>query len=130
MRNTDVCGGVTPVALIKAQTATSTVTGTGQDVTAYVGIGKAVLSAGQATAGTTPTLDVKLQECDTVGGTYTDITGATFTQVTGAGGDVLESVAVDFDKCKKFVRALATIAGTNTPTFAFSVVLDGRKNVM
>jgi hypothetical protein len=37
-----------------------------------------------AGGGSSPTLDIKLTECATTGGTYTDLSGATFTQVTVA----------------------------------------------
>jgi len=36
-------------------------------------------------AGTTPTLDIKLQECATSGGSYTDVPGGAVPQITAAG---------------------------------------------
>lgn len=74
------------------------------------------------TSGTSPTLDVKLQECDTSGGTYSDITGATFTQLTAAGNEVIRVA----NRTKRYVRAVATIAGTS-PSFACAVTLIAPK---
>jgi|SRR5262245_22636127 len=75
-----------------------------------------------AVTGTTPTLDVKIQESDTSGGTYTDITGATFAQQTASN----KWLAINFNRTKRFCRAVATIAGT-TPSFTLAVVIFGQK---
>jgi len=78
-----------------------------------------------AVSGTTPTLDVKVQESDTSGGTYTDIAGATFTQVTAANKQQL----INFKRSKRWLRAVATVGGT-TPSFALAVSVFGRKKVV
>lgn len=82
----------------------------------------AVLDVGTVT-GTTPTLDVKLQESDTSGGTYSDISGATFTQVTASNNQQTIQVA---NRTKRYVRAVATIAGTS-PSFPCSVQIVAPK---
>lgn len=111
--------------LIESGEYTSTETGTGIDLTDYEGIAVAILNSSAKTAGTDPTLDVKLQSCATVGGTYADITGATFSQVTTTA--VIEGVVFNVSDCKGFVRALGTIGGTSTPTFDFGVTFYGIK---
>jgi hypothetical protein len=103
---------------------TSTLTGTGVDVSELAGVVQVVLQSSAATSGTTPTLDVKLQESSTLGGSYTDIVGATFAQVTDA-ADSTEMIAVKIDAVKSFVRVVGTIDGTATPTFGFGVALVG-----
>lgn len=105
---------------IVAGTYTSTETGTGVDVTAAEGMAIAVLNSSDG-GGTTPTLDVKLQSCSTVGGAYEDISGATFTQITDSGGGV-QMIAFNIAAVEAFVRALGTITGSS-PTFDFSVTL-------
>ncbi len=81
-----------------------------------------------AASGTTPTLDIKLQDKDALSGVYVDITGAAFAQKTGTGSDALiiypgiaetanESVS---DLLIDTYRFVATITGT-TPTFTFSL---------
>lgn len=111
------------VALLVAQTATATATGTGVDTATYGDDAIFVLSVG-AVSGTSPTLDVTIQTSSTSGGTYT--TELTFAQVTastklGAGGLNLEG-SNSGSLARRFVRAVATIAGTS-PSFAFSVVM-------
>lgn len=107
---------------IRPQTATSTVTGSGVDMRDTTPC-FAELVVGTV-SGTSPTLDVKLQESDTSGGTYSDISGATFAQVTASNKEEI----INFKRTKRFVRALATIAGTS-PSFAFAVNVFGRKDI-
>lgn len=103
---------------VRPQTATSTVTGAGVDTFGYNSAAFA-LEVG-VVSGTTPTLDVKLQESDTSGGTYTDITGAIFTQVTASNNSQIIRVEDLGVTRKRFIRAVGTIAGT-TPSYAFAV---------
>lgn len=105
---------------------TTTETGSAIDLQQYVGAMKVVLSS-SAGGGTTPTLDVKLTECDTSGGTYTDVSGAAFTQVTNA-ADSTEAITLNADSCKRYIKAVATIAGTS-PTFDMALVAVGVKQV-
>lgn len=81
-----------------------------------------------AAGGTTPTLDVKLQEQDSLTGGWLDIPGASFAQKTAANRDSLKvypGIAETNNRkvnntIPKKVRAVATIAGTS-PTFTFSL---------
>ena len=68
-----------------------------------------------AVSGTNPTLDVKMQESDD-DVTYSDIVGAVFAQITLAN----QVADLTFKRAKRFVKAVATIAGT-TPSFASAV---------
>lgn len=102
-----------------AQTATAN--GTAVDTQGYNSLA-CTLEVG-AVSGTSPTLDVKLQESDTSGGTYTDISGATFTQVTAANSSqVIRLDGLNTGSRKRFIRAAATIAGT-TPSFTLAANL-------
>lgn len=112
------------VELIPMAVRTSTVTGTGVDVSAYTGTCQVILQSSAATAGTSPTLNVKVQQADTLGGAYTDVTGAAFAQVTGA-ADVTQMIAILPDEIKPFIRVLGTIGGSATPTFGFGVTMIG-----
>lgn len=71
-----------------------------------------------AVAGTSPTLDVRLQ--DSADGTNWADTGAAFTQTTAVG--VKRLVA---NNVGRYVRAVATIGGT-TPSFTFSLLAVGK----
>lgn len=104
---------------------TSTTTGSAVDLRGYEGKGQVTLTTSAATAGTSPTLNVKLTECATSGGSYTDITGATFNEVTDA-ANLSQMIPIDFDACKGFLKVVATHGGTNTPTFNYAVTIVGR----
>jgi len=109
---------------IRPVTATATQTGSAVDTKGY-NSAAVVLEVG-AVSGTTPTLDVKIQECDTSGGTYADISGATFTQVTATGSSQILRIEGLGTSRKRYLRAVGTITGT-TPSFAFGVeILLGR----
>jgi len=111
--------------LIESGEYTSTETGTGIDMSLYEGMAVVVLNSSAKTAGTDPTLDVKLQSDPAVGGTYADISGATFAQITTVAGT--EAIAINVSNCDVFVRAIGTIGGTDTPTFDFGVTIYGVK---
>jgi hypothetical protein len=102
---------------------TATANGTGVDVTDFEGVAFALLTSAAGT-GTSPTLDVKLQDSDD-NSTFADISGATFTQVTNAAASQ-QLKAIDLSAARKFVRAVATIAGTS-PSFTCAVALVGIK---
>jgi len=114
---------LTIVALAAAAAPTATATSTGVDVSDFTGNGKVVLNAAQPAAG--QTLDVKLQHSDTLGSGYVD-SGVTFTQVTNAGGAAFEVKDLSLDQFKKFVRVVATIAGSAT-ALPHAVTLVGNK---
>ena len=105
---------------------TATATGSAIDLRDYVGDIKFILST-SAGGGADHTLNVKLTECDTSGGSYTDVAGAAFTEVTNA-ADATESLTVSADSLKRYVKAVATIAGTE-PTFDMALVAVGVKQV-
>lgn len=99
---------------------TSTLTATGVDISGYSGPAHIILQSSAATAGTAPTLNVTLQECDTVDGSYEAISGAAFAEVTDA-ADSTQMITIKPDELKKYIQVLGTVAGTNTPTFGFGV---------
>ena len=80
-----------------------------------------------AGTGTTPTLDVKLQDSDDGSTGWADVSGATFTQVAGVAAQ--QKITVDTNAMKRYVRAAYTIGGT-TPSFTFSVNGLGRKKTV
>jgi len=114
------------IELLAPVRRTATATGDAIDLRDYVGDLKVILST-SAGGDTDHTLNVKLTECDTSGGTYADVSGAVFTEVTDA-ADSTESITVNVDGLKRYVKAVATIAGTS-PTFDMSLVAVGMKQV-
>jgi len=117
-------------SLAVADERTSTLTGTGIDVQDYEGIALIVLNSGAASAGTNPTLNVKLQESSDDGDAdaYADVSGATFTEVTGVAGTAgVQVLKVNVSDLERYIRVIGTIGGTSTPTFDFSVEFIGFK---
>lgn len=114
------------VELFPVAERTATANGTGVDVSAYIGTGKVILHSG-AGGGADHTLDVKLQDSPD-DSTYTDIAGATFTQVDNTAGGSLQAIGINLDSADKYIRAVATIAGTS-PTFTFGVTLVTRQQL-
>lgn len=112
---TPVLNGITELASPVARTATANLTGVDFVNSGEVAM-KAILNVG-TTSGTTPTLDVKIQE-SADNSTYTDVVGGAFTQVTAAAAPQLLS----FTRTKRYLRAVYTIAGT-TPSFVASVTV-------
>ena len=106
--------GVTPRA------ATSTVTGSAGDFISGDGRCAAIQQVGTL-SGTSPSLAGKMQEStDQV--TWTDISGATFTTVTTS--DNIQ--AISFDRTKRYLRYIGTIAGTS-PSIPMAVVVTEQK---
>ena len=103
----DVLAAITPDAY------TTTPTGSAIDLAPYAGSMHFILASKAASAA--DTLDGKLTECDTSGGTYTDVTGGAFTQVTDAstGATLLQTLTIPKSKLKRFVKAVGTIAGSS-----------------
>lgn len=110
--------------LVPADRTATFAPSSGIDISAYEGLVTIILNSAAGT-GTSPTLDVKLQECDTTGGTYTDVSGATYTQVTNAAASV-QKITVNAGDRKKFIALAGTIGGTS-PHFITSATLVGKK---
>jgi hypothetical protein len=104
---------ISPVAAISADGNS-----TGVDITKYEGLMAIVLDSA-AGSGTAPTLDVKLQHSDAIGGTYTDVAGAAFAQVSGTASR--QKIVVNSQDLLPFIRVARDVGGT-TPSFTMSVV--------
>lgn len=123
MNQNNIADDLQLLTLAAAAAVTATGNGTGVDVTSFVGQVAVVLTSAAGT-GTTPTLDVKLQQSDTLSGTYTDISGATFSQVVAAAS--VQKISLNVDSVKPFIRIVDTVGGT-TPSFTRCVSLLGLK---
>ena len=78
---------------------TSTATSAAIDLLEYDGDVSLILTSAAGT-GSSPTLDVKVQDSDASGGTYGDLSGATFTQVTGSVS--MQVITFCKDEAKRF----------------------------
>ncbi len=85
----------------------------------YLGNAIVLLSATN-TAGSTPTLDVKLQGSNDATN-YADITGAAFTQVTTSNS--VQAISLRIQEAPLYIRATNVIGGTSSPAYIYSVTI-------
>ena len=96
---------------------TSTATSAAIDLKEYDGDVSLILTSAAGT-GSSPTLDVKVQDSDTDGGTYGDLSGAAFTQVTDSAS--MQVITFSKDEAKRYIKIVQTVGGS-TPSFTFSI---------
>ena len=108
----------TLLSLLPNDVVTTTGLGSAVDLEDYEGEMAVVLDA--EAGGASITYAVKLQESDTSGGTYTDVTGGAFT-TTDANTALVEKISVNTNDMKRFVKLSITVAG-GTGAGAVSVV--------
>lgn len=105
------------ISLVRPQTATSTVTGSGVDTMGYGDDALVIVDLGAA-SGTSATNDIVIQTSPDNSTWTTRTTFATLTDTSdnkiAAGKLVLDAAS------RRYVRAVGTIAGT-TPSFTFGV---------
>jgi hypothetical protein len=118
----DINGVVTLNSLHPTAARTTTTNGSAVDVRSQKGIAPVILDSAAGT-GTSPTLDVKIQDSADGSTSWADVTGATFTQVINAASQ--QKIGLDLDATRGYIRAVATIGGTS-PSFTFSVSALGR----
>tara|TARA_Y100000401_G_scaffold113897_1_gene115217 strand:+ start:1289 stop:1672 length:384 start_codon:yes stop_codon:yes gene_type:complete len=104
-------------SIVATAAVTSTATSSAIDLKEYDGDVSLILTSAAGT-GSSPTLDVKVTDSATSGGTYTDLSGATFTQVTGSVS--MQVITFSKDECKRFIKIVQTVGGS-TPSFTFSI---------
>jgi hypothetical protein len=118
----DLHGETTQAVVLPSQAVIANGNGAAIDLRGYQGIVKVLLNCGAATAGTNPTMDVKLQDSpDTTSGNFADVTGLAYTQVTTVAS--LQALGVDTRSVRRYIRAVVTIGGTSNPSFPVSVSL-------
>lgn len=92
------------------------------DMSDYQGKVRFTLDAGAKTAGTDPTLDVKITHCTTIDGSYEDVDDGDFAQITTTAG--VETIELDVSDLEAYVKIDWTIGGTDSPEFPFGVVME------
>lgn len=100
-------------------TITTSADGTGKLVGAGPYNGMKVYLHVDSETGTTPTLDVKIQESDTLGSGYTDVPGGAFAQLTTF--TTAQYAEIHIHWTKKYLRYSATTSGTS-PSYVGVVI--------
>ena len=96
------------LSLLPNDVVTTTGLGSAVDLNDYEGEMAVVLDA--EAGGASITYAVKLQESDTSGGSYTDVTGGAFT-TTDANTALVEKISVNTNDMKRYVKLSITVAG-------------------
>ena len=96
----------------------STAVGSAVDIQTYEGSAAFVLTAEAGGSGIT--YAVKITECDTSGGSYTDVTGGAFT-TTSANRALVEKIYLNISELKQYLKVSTTVAG-GTGAGALAVV--------
>lgn len=107
---------------------TSTLTGTAFDVREYVGDILVILHSDAGT-GTTPTLDGKIQDSATSGGSFVNVSGATFAEIDDTAGGAHETIIIPANSVKRWLKFIGTIAGDANESFGFGVTIIGIKKI-
>ncbi len=110
-------------AAVASASVTATATSSAIDLKEFDGDVILVLNCAAGT-GSSPTLDIKVQDSDETGGTYGDLSGAAFTQVTTSAS--LQTLEVNKDECKRFIKIVQTVGGSS-PVFVYGVSLIAAK---
>ena len=110
-------------AAVASASVTATATSGAIDLKEFDGDVLLVLNCAAGT-GSSPTLDIKVQDSDETGGTYGDLSGATFTQVTTSAS--VQTLEVNKDECKRFIKLVQTVGGSS-PVFVYGVSLVALK---
>jgi len=119
--------GASVLSLLDPADRSATANGSAVDILHYEGHATAIIQSAAGT-GTTPTLDVKLQDSSDGSTGWADITGAAFAQVTNAAAS-RQIVKFNASAAKRYIRAVATVGGT-TPSFACAVSFIGKKQIV
>lgn len=119
--------GIDTLELLAPDNVTSSADGSAVDLQNYTNIGHHnmlfFITCG-AVSGTSPTLDVKIQESADGSTGWTDVTSGAFTQLTAAGNEMIRCKPT-----KRYIRESATLAGTS-PDFTFAVVGVAEKRLI
>ena len=101
----------------------STAVGSAVDIQTFEGSAAIVLLAEAGGSGVVYT--IKLTECDTSGGTYTDVTGGAFT-ATSANTASVQKLYLNLSELKQYLKISSTVSG-GTGAGAVCVVGLGSK---
>ena len=110
-------------AAVASASVTATATSSAIDLKEFDGDVLLILNSAAGT-GSSPTLNIKVQDSDTSGGTYGDLSGAAFTEVTTSAS--LQTLEVNKDECNRFIKIVQTVGGSS-PVFVYGISLVAAK---
>jgi len=128
LENTTLLGAsIVPGTTISTDTTTS---GSAVDCQTTEGPIHGVFLTGNAGDAST-TIQFKLQESDTSGGSYTDIADGVNTALAGSAtaNDNLVTIISATKRSKRYVKAVVVTAGGGTPSVPVAACIVGRKKI-
>ena len=118
-------GSTTEVlSLLGNDVLASTAVGSAVDIQGYEGSAAFVLTAEAGGSGIS--YAIKITECDTSGGTYTDVTGGAFT-TTSANTALVEKIYLNVSELKQYLKISSTVAGGTGAGAVAIVALASKK---
>jgi hypothetical protein len=111
---------VLPVAAV-----TASANGSAIDLQELSGQVAAMADVSAPVAGSSPTMDLKLQDSADGSTGWADVSGGAFVQVTSAASN--QKLSLNKDSLKRYVRVVKTIGGTSSPQYLVSVKILGIK---
>jgi hypothetical protein len=122
MTQTDLPNYLSTITFATSAAVAANANGSPIDLVGYEGVILARVDCGNATAGTSPTLDLVFKQSSD-NSTWTNANIA-FTQITNGSTQV---VAVDTRAVSRYVRLDKVVGGTNSPSFPVAVIGVGIK---
>lgn len=113
--------------LLPVASVTSDGNGSGVDIQSLEGQIAIVLDCSAPVAGSSPTMDVKIQDSSD-NSTFADVSGAAFTQVTSSAS--VQKMVLNSDSLARYIRVVKDIGGTSSPEYLMSVKAYGIEKVL
>lgn len=129
MKIVDLGSEVTQANMISPAAVTSSAAlGSSLDLQGYQGKVRITLNIGAVT-GTTPTLDIKVQD-SADNSSFADVSPAVaFAQKVTASANTNDSIVVDTRAVRRYIKLYGTAGGT-TPSFTISALAIGQKQTI
>jgi hypothetical protein len=112
------------LSLLGNDVLASTAVGSAVDIQGYEGSAAFVLTAEAGGSGIT--YAIKITECDTSGGTYTDVTDGAFT-TTSANTALVEKIYLNVSELKQYLKISSTVSGGTGAGAVAVVALASKK---
>ncbi len=127
MNVVNVFQAITVTQLLLNASVTADADGTSIDLKDYEGDAAVVCAVGTPTAGTDPTMDIKLQD-SADNSSFADVSGLAITQVTTPGGT--QTIKFNTNEVRRYVRHVLDIGGTSSPAFPVALTFLGVKKYL
>lgn len=123
----DLKNSATHAALYVSQAVAANANSAVVDLKDYIGNVTVILNAQAATAGTSPTLNIRVMSGSESNGANATNASLNFNEVNSTNS--LQTLNIDKRAIGRYMKLVGIIAGTNSPSFPVSATLVGVKQV-